>query len=1352
MTAEQKLQWIALPNGLDAKGRPRLAAFVAPRLRTNGNRLGELPDFVDWPAIISAAQWHVIVDGDHLPATVTSPAPDPALWAALFPPDTYLEPFIFDDYADRPLVTFDVGAVSSDLRTLFAQAAVNSAELIPIRTSHRQDPPARALDGLLMSFLEVSRGRLGSLTVEGRKNVVRELLAYARAESASVRASGVRGLAKPIEPLPAGQWDEGTRALFFHTRPESEPVDMLADGSSYRDAIDAHQMLGALGDHPELMRLLGLVVDLVVEDGLPMATANATKYLAVMPTLPVPAQPDGVVRTQLCHRTAYVHDDVSEEDGDHRVIFVAARATPDPTGPAGGVSTGLVPLPESAFFLNQVDVDGALLKMINLAATVDATASSARESPLDQPDVAGLPVPRSRGLALARHERAADLQHRFARAVDHNSIVDQDGEVELHAEDLVRGYRLDVLDVADSSDWRTVHARVLTATAERFGGVLEPMPGEGFFTISLAGAPVPVGTKPDPDGELYVHEVFVTWDGWSLSAPRPGAALNRDPSAPEPGNPNAEPVRVTNDSHTTMGLSLESVVAAGTLPRLRFGHAYRFRLREVDLAGQGPSLVEADTWLDPSNITNLAIPENGAMPYLRFEPVPAPTIIPAQPFAEGASVMRLVVRSDGDMDSADYTVAVAEELAAMDLKPYRDHDDRHLAVPKASFEMVERHGMFDAVMSSDGLSANPHKLAQIRDAYAIARREKGTFDDPDAPGVQLVEIPNSADRPPSRYVVWDTPTVEVPYLPDPLAEGVVFFGLPGAPLEGIRIDTASDRWYEPRSFRLRLTSGAAATMWDEQARMLTVQLPQATSIRVRVASVVNRLDLMGIFNWCEQELTGIDRDAAIQTMKDNRSWLISPWHELELVHAVQRPLVMPNLEHLEATRSEGQTSAELVGVLAVDPASTDTIEIRGRWSEPIDDPDDAAGPRRQAGASAAFSLSMSLIRTMPSDDLNAPFSLLDEHWISFNTIMRVERGTGQPPPHEFGDTKHRMVSYAVTASSAFREYFPNKWIEEPNKTSLTGASVEVDLPSTAPPPQPKVLSVLPTMRWSSIKAAELTTISRLGGGVRVWLGRGWFASGDGELLGVVIGSDVISPLGEDYARISILSADPTRRGVVPENLRPDLFHNATTISGFLPMPGARGKVQAAGYQPAFDPDSDRWYCDIDIDTGLAYQPFLRLALVRYQPSSLPGCHLSAPVMVDIVQTLPDRVATILKSPGADVYDVTVVGPSYDAIAGPLKIRTDPAALARMTVRVQRRDPAIVDHELGWVDDDTSPVEMAVTREQGTATWTAQIKAAISSQPKRLLILEEERWPTDTSVGDAVGLISKVVYAAHIPIA
>ena len=222
---------------------------------------------------------------------------------------------------------------------------------------------------------------------------------------------------------------------------------MPADGEHYRATVDFHQMVGSLGDYPDLLRRLGLVVDLAVPaDALPAPTG----FVTATPVFTVPA--DAVVRESVAHHTAY-----STVAGR----FVAARQTPDATVPEG-----LVPLSAASFVVNQVDIDGGALKTIATATTATTPPPAAGGAALHQPDDAGLTTLRTAGLSLVQTGRADALQAEFSRSGTVNSAI-EGGPTRLFAEDLVRGYRLDVLDDL-TGVWRSLHERVLVATAERY--------------------------------------------------------------------------------------------------------------------------------------------------------------------------------------------------------------------------------------------------------------------------------------------------------------------------------------------------------------------------------------------------------------------------------------------------------------------------------------------------------------------------------------------------------------------------------------------------------------------------------------------------------------------------------------------------------------------------------------------------------------------------------------------------------------------------------------------------------------------------------------------------------------------
>jgi hypothetical protein len=68
-------------------------------------------------------------------------------------------------------------------------------------------------------------------------------------------------------------------------------------------------------------------------------------------------------------------------------------------------------------------------------------------------------------------------------------------------------------------------------------------------------------------------------------------------------------------------------------------------------------------------------------------------------------------------------------------------------------------------------------------------------------------------------------------------------------------------------------------------------------------------------------------------------------------------------------------------------------------------------------------------------------------------------------------------------------------------------------------------------------------------------------------------------------------------------------------------------VQIKTYKPEMEPNEGLWYCDLDIGHGASYQPFVQLGLARYQPHSVAGLELSAPVAA-WVQPLPQRKGSV----------------------------------------------------------------------------------------------------------------------------
>lgn len=343
------------------------------------------------------------------------------------------------------------------------------------------------------------------------------------------------------------------------------------------------------------------------------------------------------------------------------------------------------------------------------------------------------------------------------------------------------------------------------------------------------------------------------------------------------------------------------------------------------------------------------------------------------------------------------------------------------------------------------------------------------------------------------------------------------------------------------------------------------------------------------------------------------------------------------------------------------------------------------------------------------------------------------------------------MSYALTATTPFREDFPVSWIDQPDRLSVTSDVLTLDVPSSAPPKLPDLQYVVPTMGWSAAEEDGGYVSRRRGGGLRIWMGRGWWSSGAGEMLGVVVGSNVISPKGSDYPFVSLIGQDLIRTSAKLRNLRAESFGGDPTVATGLPLVGTPVSfVTVVGHVPQYDETTERWFADIDLDTEDAYAPFVRLSLVRYQPNSLPRCALSPIVLADIVQPVPDRTATV--TAGADdpaVRTVTVVGPSYTAVRGRgPTVGTDDSVLPAVTVSVQRADPAGGDDVLRWRTLPESTVTLTRSVIGTTASWTGQVTVPADGGEQRLLIVEEERLYAD---GEPETISSRVVYAVAVPV-
>jgi hypothetical protein len=977
----------------------------------------------------------------------------------------------------------------------------------------------------------------------------------------------------------------------------------------------------------------------------------------------------------------------------------------------------------SRFSLVQVDPDGSGLKMLNFATNLLLSKTQASD---DTPQASTVPSLRGAGLSVARLNRGVQ----FARAADrgktlNDSIVTAAGgggvDPMMSLEDVTRGWYIDVWD-EHSKRWHSLSNRTGFL---HFTSIPEDVTVPPTDAASVTPTPTQAADPAAPK-DMYLQESYFQWKGWSLAAPQPGYQILADDSAgPPPVTP--PPFPLVFGYHA----------ARGTLPRLRFATTYQVRMRAADLAGNSIPSAHAAAAGDPNLVASIT--------FQRFEPVQSPAVIPTAPRTEGESVERLVLRSNYNVNPSPATSA------------------RHIVPAKTAQRMAEFHGLFDVNSGPRNIvDQNAYALIVSRESQSIT----GTQDPSDPPG--------------SIYVDKLTAT---PYLPDLLARGAAFQGLPGTTAVYTWNFLASgQKWPNYTPFRLVISQpphphelgppGPPKPGSDANGPYLAVQLPKAEVVQVRLSSTLLSTDLplLGLWTWGGAALNPTD---AVQ----GRMWMLTPFQVLTLVHAVRQPLKTPEFTNPSVQRDIGQTFATIVDVMTFSRKSTGKVEMYATWQEPVDQgPGQAPPSERNVNHTLAFPVNLDRSFTGGQlDDLHLDLS----------------------EEHPFYDTKHRIVTYSAVASTKFAEYFVqrktftvttvpasftldssgvvdgsvgardaiagtpftenadftvnavNGRITFPTGSAAKGKTVEVaylvppitretappplgngpktlSVPSSARPPIPNVLYVVPTFAWSTPGSGKSM---RASGGLRVYMERPWFATGEGEMLGVVLwpgggGSDPpdsLVPYVTDWGRDPLFSSGslPSRH---PDLSSFPLSPSAQQGTGLAldELPGV--PVNVAGHTldlvANYDATRDLWFCDIDVASGKAYTPFIRLALARYQPNSVVNSNgdmrLSRIVLADFMQLAPDRSASVIRV--GQTIRASVTGTGYfqsTAGAGP----------GTMRLTLQQRD-ATITNELGW-DDVSSQTVNGSTAGDGTASWGAGATLPSAYVPGKFrLVLEQ----------------------------
>jgi hypothetical protein len=341
------------------------------------------------------------------------------------------------------------------------------------------------------------------------------------------------------------------------------------------------------------------------------------------------------------------------------------------------------------------------------------------------------------------------------------------------------------------------------------------------------------------------------------------------------------------------------------------------------------------------------------------------------------------------------------------------------------------------------------------------------------------------------------------------------------------------------------------------------------------------------------------------------------------------------------------------------------------------------------------------------------------------------------------------------ATTRFRQYLRLTDEEIAKGAPITRESrvIKVHIPNSALPATADVAYVIPTFGWT--RAPEVQEEAphtrrlvrrRAGGGLRVYLKRPWYTTGEGELIGVVLALPDAKP-SPDNPCVSQWGRDPLSGSRGPAALSlSDFDHKHYQRVETLDSAECGEKVTVVGYPVKCNEERGLWYCDIVMLPGAAYYPFVRLALVRYQPDSLPGVKISLVRLADFVQLAPERSASVVLDSGSPNQVVRI------RLDGPAQVRSH-----RVEVTVERGvgfagsttgGPTTPD-DIAWESVTPQPYQMTFNSDANGDYWELErVLVPLERSPHRILIKEIEELEADDESG-AVGKVDRVVYAGTI---
>ena len=271
------------------------------------------------------------------------------------------------------------------------------------------------------------------------------------------------------------------------------------------------------------------------------------------------------------------------------------------------------------------------------------------------------------------------------------------------------------------------------------------------------------------------------------------------------------------------------------------------------------------------------------------------------------------------------------------------------------------------------------------------------------------------------------------------------------------------------------------------------------------------------------------------------------------------------------------------------------------------------------------------------------------------------------------------------------------------------------------------------------------------------------------MLGVVLSDRTpTGPADPMYEYVSLAGRDAAHGTVFINGVHPDDLVSPVAIERGVILPeclarlgGQAEPVSVAQYVPEFDFVSQRWYADVQINL-FGYFPMVRLAVVRYQPTSVANndfelsthhYFVSPVVLVDPIPLFPGRRLTVKKviKPTHVLLELELVGTTYTELMTLTGESTRKApALSRVVARPQTRFPIEL---AGGGEHWLNGPEIRLKRDDPSKPWRLHLEndelRALGPEVERILVVEEDHVQADPAVPGDSEFAARTVFAAVV---